>query len=257
MIAPNEIRESLKTAFVGRTLYAFDVVESTNETLKELAEAGATEGTTAIAEYQTAGRGRFKRTWYSERGKNVLLSILLRPSERETPHVLTYLAALATAEALEKEIGRPVELKWPNDLLLSNKKVCGILLESAWDGTKLNYVIVGIGVNVNQENFSADLQQKATSLKIECGREFNRAEIVREILERLEFRYLELQAHGSAPLLEAWMRKSSMFGKEIAVEQSGRKIVGKALHLDPDGALVMNTPQGETRLFAGDVTVLE
>jgi BirA family biotin operon repressor/biotin-[acetyl-CoA-carboxylase] ligase len=265
MISPEEVQRGLRTKFVGKSVETFEVIDSTNTAAKKLAERGAPEGTVAIAEYQTGGRGRFNRKWHGEPGKNILLSLVLRPRhERATP-LLTYLTALCAAETVQGITGTAVECKWPNDLLINGRKFCGILLESSWKvspgdslrrGPTVDFVVIGVGMNVNQERFPPDLRQTATSLKIECGREFDRALIIRNFLERLETGYLQSSKVGVNGILAEWKAKCRTLGKEISVRESGKILKGKAIDVDTDGALIMEHRGRLTRVFAGDVRVL-
>jgi BirA family biotin operon repressor/biotin-[acetyl-CoA-carboxylase] ligase len=257
MMSSDEIQRGLKTEFLGRPIKAFEVIDSTNTAAKKLAENGASEGTAVVAEHQTAGRGRFNRTWHGEAGKNIILSLVLRPIEEQSAHLLTYLTALCAANTAEDLAGVKVECKWPNDLLINGKKFCGILLESAWNDSSIDYVVIGIGMNVNQETFPNELQQTATSLKKESGREFELGPIIRDFFERFEKAYLQSQKSGYARFLKEWKMKSGMFGKEISLEQSGSILRGRAIDLDIDGALVIKNHDRVMRAFAGDVTVLD
>ena len=256
MISAAEIQRSLRTKVFGQALHTFDVVESTNNVAKKLAESGAPEGTTVIAEYQTAGRGRFNRRWHGERGKNLLFSLLLRPEESRLASLVTYLAANCAAEAVEEHTGKRVECKWPNDLLINGRKFCGILLESAWQESKVEYLILGIGMNVNEDSFPPELRKTATSLKLECEGDIDRVLILRTFLQCLESSYLQSKVDGYDGILEAWKARCPMLGREISVEQSGRKLTGRAIQLDPDGALVIENDHRKVRIFAGDVTVI-
>jgi BirA family biotin operon repressor/biotin-[acetyl-CoA-carboxylase] ligase len=256
-MSSDEIQRGLKTEFLARSIKAFEVIDSTNTAAKELAENGAPEGTAVIADHQTAGRGRFNRTWHSEAGKNIILSLVLRPREEQSAHLLTYLTALCAAKTAEVSAGVRVECKWPNDLLIRGRKFCGILLESAWNDSSIDYVVVGIGMNVNQETFPDELQRTATSLKKESGREFERCSITRDFFERFEKAYLQSQKSGYARFLKEWKMKSGLFGKEISLEQSGNILRGRAIDLDTDGALVIKNHERVIRVFAGDVTVLD
>jgi BirA family biotin operon repressor/biotin-[acetyl-CoA-carboxylase] ligase len=257
MISSEEIQRGLRTKFIGKSVVTFEVIDSTNTAAKKLAENGAPEGTAVIAEHQTAGRGRFDRTWHGEARKNIILSLILRPREDRSAHLLTYLTALCVANTAEHLAGVKVECKWPNDLLVGGKKICGILLESAWSDSNIDYVIVGIGMNVNQETFPDELQQTATSLKKESGQESERGPIIRDFFERFEHAYLQSQESGYAGFLTEWKMKSGMFGKEISLEQSGNILRGRAIDLDTDGALVIENHDRVMKVFAGDVTVLD
>jgi BirA family biotin operon repressor/biotin-[acetyl-CoA-carboxylase] ligase len=256
MISSEEIQQRLGTKFMGKSLETFGVIDSTNTAARRLAETGAPEGTAVIAEHQTAGRGRFNRPWHGDAGKNILLSLVLRPRAEHSAHLLTYLTALCAANTVEDSAGVRVECKWPNDLLMKGKKFCGILLESAWKDSSFGYVVAGIGMNVNQVTFPKGLHQMATSLKKECGREFERAPIIRDFLERFERAYLESQKGGYTRVLIEWKMKSGMFGKEISLKQSGKILRGRAIDLDDGGALMIESHGHVTRVFAGDVTVL-
>jgi BirA family biotin operon repressor/biotin-[acetyl-CoA-carboxylase] ligase len=257
MISPEEIQRGLRTNFIGKSVVTLEVIDSTNTAAKKLAENGAPEGTAVVAEHQTAGRGRFNRTWHGEAGKNIILSLVLRPREEQSAHLLTYLTALCAANTAEDLAGVKVECKWPNDLLIGGKKFCGILLESAWNDSSVDYVVVGIGMNVNQEIFPDELRQTATSLKKESGREFERGPIIRDFFESFEHAYLQSLKSGYAGFLTEWKMKSGMFGKEISLEQSGNILHGRAIDLDTDGALIIKNRDRVMRVLAGDVTVLD
>ena len=256
MISATDIQNSLKTKFVGQIIHTFDVVDSTNTVAKHLADAGGPEGTTVIADCQTDGRGRLNRQWYGEPGKGILLSIILRPKKPDVSQILTYLAAVSAAEAVEEILGRPVECKWPNDLLINGRKFTGILIESSWRQSSVEHAVVGIGMNVNEEKFPLELRKKATSLKIEFGHEVDRAVLICGILQHLETNYLGCTAKGSGDVLDAWNKRCMMFGREITLDQSGRILTGKALRLDGDGALVIKDHDHEIKVFGGDVAVL-
>jgi BirA family biotin operon repressor/biotin-[acetyl-CoA-carboxylase] ligase len=257
MISSEEIQRGLRTRFIGKSVVTLKVIDSTNTAAKKLAENGAPEGTAVIADHQTAGRGRFNRTWHGEAGKNIILSLILRPRKEQSAHLLTYLTALCAAKTVEDLAGVKVECKWPNDLLISGKKFCGILLESAWNDSSIDYVVVGIGMNVNQETFPNELQDTATSLKKESRREFECGSFIRDFFERFENAYLQSQKSGCNRFLKEWKMKSAMFGKEISLEQSGNVLRGLAIDLDADGALVIKNHNRVVKVFAGDVTVLD
>jgi BirA family biotin operon repressor/biotin-[acetyl-CoA-carboxylase] ligase len=265
MISSEEIQRGLRTKFVGKSVEIFEVIDSTNSAAKKLAERGAPEGTVVIADYQTAGRGRFNRKWHGEPGKNILLSLILRPRHEHITPLLTYLTGLCVANAVQEISGTAVECKWPNDLLINERKFCGILLESSWKvstGDQLrrestvDFVVIGVGMNVNQEIFTPDLRQTATSLRIECTREFDRAPIIRNFLERLERGYLQSSKVGTNGILAEWKAKCKTLGKDISVQGSGKILKGKAIDVDTDGALVIESRGRLTRVFAGNVRVV-
>ncbi len=169
---------------------------------------------------------------------------------------MTYVTAISAAKAVEKSTGLGVECKWPNDLLLSGKKFCGILLESVWRDSRLSYLIVGLGMNVNEEIFPEALGRKATSLRLECGEGIDRAELFRDLLEQFERDYTNARAEGYDHVGEQWEKRCRMFGKSISVNQSGKILTGKAIRLGTDGALIIERRNQEIRVFAGDTTVV-
>ncbi|MFQ6092911.1 MAG: biotin--[acetyl-CoA-carboxylase] ligase, partial [bacterium] len=180
-LTETQIREGLRTSFVGRKIFSFGVLKSTQDYALRLAEEGAEEGVVVIAEEQTGGRGRFGRVWYSPPGVGVWCSLILRPKMLpwESPR-LTIVAALAAARAIESSAGPSAALKWPNDVLINNRKVCGILTELSAEAESVNFVIIGIGVNVNQAatHFPSHLRHRATSLRIECGHQVSRIKLL-------------------------------------------------------------------------------
>ncbi len=198
-----------------------------------------------------------RRSWEAERGQNILLSIILRPTIiQENVNLMTYYIAVGVVEAIERTIPESVECKWPNDLLLNRKKFCGILLESSFQQQQLDFVVAGIGINVNQTTFPPALQTKATSLKREFHREFDRVEIIQDLLTQLEINYAFIRNHNFEPLLKKWKRRCTMFGKLITVTHNGTSVSGKAISLEADGALVLETENGFQKFYAGDVSTV-
>jgi BirA family biotin operon repressor/biotin-[acetyl-CoA-carboxylase] ligase len=256
MMPVEQIRSSLRTRVVGHRLHTFDVVDSTNNVARNLADEGAPEGTTVLAEYQTAGRGRLNRTWHSEPGKNLLASIILRPRKLGEVRMLPYVTSLSAAEAVEELTGLYVECKWPNDLLINGKKFGGMLLESSLQKSRIEYVVVGIGMNINQQHFPLALRDAATSLRIECEREFERIHILAGLLERFERNYFTGREDRYSQVRAKWTGRCTMFGKDILVRESGRQISGRAVRVDRDGALVLQNHRLRVRVFAGEATVV-
>jgi BirA family biotin operon repressor/biotin-[acetyl-CoA-carboxylase] ligase len=256
MIDANDIEQTLTTKFIGRRVKVFESVDSTNSAAKRLADAGAPEGTVVIAHRQTAGKGRLNRQWHGEPGKGLLLSVILQPRDRELAQIVTFITAISVAKAVETNTGLEVECKWPNDLLLNGKKFCGILLESDWRKSNLNFLIAGIGLNVNEQTFPAELEGKATSLRLECGREIERPQLLRDILEGFEREYSNARSQGGTRTFDEWAKRCRMLGKSVSINQSGKILTGKAVRLGSDGALILESQNGETRVFAGDATVV-
>jgi len=231
-------------------------VGSTNDEAKRLAEDGAPEGTLVVADEQTAGRGRLQRTWWAPAGTALLMSLILRPDL--APHQaqrLTMLCSLAVCDAIAGTTGLVPAVKWPNDVLLRGRKVCGILTELGIKGTRLVYAVVGMGVNVNV-NFggAGELTLTATSLAQELGREVSRLELLRAILINIEERYTRLRA-GESPHAE-WAARLATLGQRVIVTTPTEQLSGIAEGVDADGALLLRDENGVLRpILAGDVTL--
>lgn len=232
-------------------------IDSTQRLARELARAGATEGTTVVAEAQTGGRGRLGRTWHSPPGVNLYASIILRPP-LPPPAVpqIALVAGLAVAEAIVAATGLAPRLKWPNDVLVDGRKVAGILTEMEAEMDRVHHVIAGIGVNVNVDGFPPDLAAKATSLRLATGRRVDRAAFAAGLLAAFEARYGRFLGDGFAAMRGEWEACSSLTGKEVRVAASDGEVVGRVLGLDDDGALRLEGPPGHVRrIVAGEVTL--
>ncbi len=250
------IRWGLPTKLIGRRVLAYSRLGSTNDEAKRLAEAGEPEGTLVIADEQTAGRGRLQRTWWAPPGTALLISLIFRP--QLAPHQaqrLTMLCSLAICEAIVKTTGLAPAVKWPNDVLLRGRKVCGILTELGLEGQRLAYAVVGMGINVNVD-FSGvgELARTATSLAQELGREVSRLELLRAILVGIEERYARLCA-GESPHAE-WAARLATLGQQVVVTTPNERMSGVAEGVDADGALLLRDDNGVLRrILAGDVTL--
>jgi BirA family biotin operon repressor/biotin-[acetyl-CoA-carboxylase] ligase len=230
----------METGQIRFDLREFDEVPSTNSLLKDMADNGALEGLVVLAHHQTGGRGRLGRTWNDEPGTNLLFSVLLRPPiAPERFPLLAFYACLAVAEAISSHTGIRVDAKWPNDLLLDGKKVCGILLESSQDVARSPYAIIGVGLNVNQRGFPSDLQDLATSLALTTGRTYDRAGLLRTIFVRLDALYGNVRRSDFSQILSAWQQRAIMFGRTVTVLQGDGERVGTARALAADGGLIV------------------
>ncbi|MBI2880792.1 MAG: biotin--[acetyl-CoA-carboxylase] ligase [Candidatus Tectomicrobia bacterium] len=236
-------------------------LDSTNEEAFRLAERElAPEGTAVAADAQTKGRGRLGRAWFSPPGAGLYLSVLLRPPESaSSPALLTLVAGVAVAEALEREAGRGPRLKWPNDLLYGGLKVGGILTEARAGRGRAVTAVVGIGVNVLQrpEDFPPEIRLTATSVAAATGRRPERAALAAGILDALDAGYRDWLRHGFGRAAEAWRRKTSTLGKRVRFVQGGLPVEGWARDLAEDGSLVVETPSGVTRIRSGEVTEIK
>jgi len=253
----NRIQEDLHTKRFGKKIFFVEEVESTNEWATELAQYGTEEGTVALAETQTQGRGRLDRKWVSPKG-GLWFSIVLRPKLTVAEAAkLVFVAGLAVAEVLDEKYGLKVETKWPNDVLIGGRKVCGILLEMRSVDEDVNFVVVGIGVNVNfrvERSFSAELRESATSIENELGRKVKLDGFFKSLLERLESLYDSYLEFGFAPILSRWKRHAGFLGHKVVVATREEELSGLALDIDDEGALVLKSETGVVkRVFVGDV----
>lgn len=254
-----EIQSGLKTAVIGREIVYFAETDSTNHRAALLAEKGAVDGTVVVAEAQSAGKGRLGRRWSSPAGVNLYLSIILRPqiAPRAAP-LLTFLSSLATARTIELETGLRPTVKWPNDVLMDGCKVAGLLNEMNAETERVNYVILGIGVNLNmtQEQFPADLRYPATSLALELHRPVDRVRFCRRLLGEIDTLYHDYPA-GQEAILAGWLSYFDLLGKKVTVEEPSRTIVGTVTGIAADGALLLSLENGASeRILAGDVRPL-
>lgn len=251
------IQKALRTRIFGRKLKLMDVTTSTQEEARLLAEGGAQAGTVVIAEEQTGGRGRQGRKWYSPPHKGIWMSLLLRP-ERPLSFApqLTLLTAVAVCRAIRSVSGVNAGIKWPNDLLVDGKKICGILIESAGEDEMIKYCIAGIGIDVNLtlEDIPEELHPVVTSLQIEAGSGQNRSELIGAVLNELEQLYGLYEEEGFTPIRHLWEALSVTLGRRISVKTPRGEVWGKAEMLDESGALVLLDENGnEMTIFSGDV----
>jgi BirA family biotin operon repressor/biotin-[acetyl-CoA-carboxylase] ligase len=257
MLTEQVLRRGLKTRLIGGKIYTFESIDSTNNCARALASCGAPEGTVVHSEAQTAGRGRLGRAWEANPNENLTFSLVLRPgSSPANVNLLPLLVAVAVAEGVKAVTGVSAECKWPNDLLLQGKKFAGILLEGSLKQEELEFVVVGIGINVNQEAFPEALSGKATSLRLATGQSVNREELFKVIVERLETHYLAMKPTGFSSVLPLWQSMSTMTGKTVSILEHGDTLTGVVRGLSPDGGLVLATSGADRTVFAGDVTVI-
>jgi BirA family biotin operon repressor/biotin-[acetyl-CoA-carboxylase] ligase len=226
----------------------------------ELAEKGASHGTVVIADSQTKGRGRMGRTWISPSGDNIYMSVILTPPMGlKEATLLTILAGVACCSALRNTTGLPVEIKWPNDLMVSHRKLGGILTEIKSGAGKLSYAVMGIGINVNTklEDFPPEVRKIATSIRNEKGKTESRTCLMAEVLNELDCWYRVLAQKGKDALLDEWRRLTSMVGKPVQVTMGEELINGLAHDIDEEGMLIVRLPSGALRRISfGDLVVL-
>lgn len=257
LLSEAAILNGLTTKYIGRQLVYLEKTGSTNTVAKKLAASGAAEGTVVIAEEQTGGRGRLTRSFWSPYGKGLWFSVILRP---DFPPMevskMTLLAAVAICKALRAQGLSGCGIKWPNDILVNGKKLVGILTELNASVEKINYIVMGIGINtsITEKDLPAELQGILTSLALE-GVQADRAALLQAVLKELEDLYEVAKHDGFAPVLALWKELSCMLGKEVTVTSINRSFSGKALDLDENGNLLVQTENGLEKVLAGDVRV--
>jgi BirA family biotin operon repressor/biotin-[acetyl-CoA-carboxylase] ligase len=241
----------------GTTIMRYDSVSSTNDVARDLAASGADEGTSVIAREQTAGRGRQGRLWSSPAGEGLYLSLILRPKIKAVDSaIVTIAAAVGVAETLKLEFGVAVDIKWPNDVLASGRKICGILVESAIQNNQLQYAVMGIGVNIAQRSFPNGIEDSATSLLLETGRQIEPEDFAQPMLDRLGHWYGIIITHPEK-VIERWEELSSYGrGRRVGVESAEGTIEGITRGLTSRGALKLELDNGEVReIVAGEVSL--
>ncbi|AZK47204.1 biotin--[acetyl-CoA-carboxylase] ligase [Paenibacillus lentus] len=251
--------QAMNTKSFGRKLKLLEVTTSTQEEVRLLAELGAAEGTLVIAEEQTIGRGRQGRRWHSPAGKGVWMSLLLRPPLPLTrAPQLTLLSAVAVCRAIRAVTGVEVGIKWPNDLLVHGRKICGILLESIGEDEMIRYCIAGVGIDANLEpsDLPPELRTIATSLQIESGRKVDRVVLIGAVIAELEKFYELYLEEGFAPIGHLWEALSVTTGQDITVKTAQGEVRGRAMGLDENGGLlVMQEDHRLTTIFSGEVQI--
>ncbi|MEW6375423.1 MAG: biotin--[acetyl-CoA-carboxylase] ligase [Thermodesulfobacteriota bacterium] len=257
LLTPSEIKPILRTKCMGKAIHHFHTIDSTNVKAYQLALNGAGEGEVVIAESQEQGRGRLGRHWFSPPFLNLYLSVILRPDI--PPHqapLITLVAAVATADAIEKISGLHPLIKWPNDILLGGRKVAGLLNEIHSEVDRIHFVILGIGVNLNMDGktFPREIRALATSLKKEMGQAISRKAFVQSLLEGLERWYGIFLKEGGPVILRAWRDRARIKGRPVKVTSFGESLTGIAIDVDSDGALIIETKKGERkRVVSGDI----
>ncbi|MEE8404809.1 MAG: biotin--[acetyl-CoA-carboxylase] ligase [candidate division Zixibacteria bacterium] len=259
-LSSTEILYYLKTKIIGKPMASFKSLKSTNDLASQMAAGCTGEGEVITSEKQTLGRGRLGRSWHSPEKVGAYVSIILRPkmSPDKAPG-LSIMTALAAAETFEKYCPGKVKIKWPNDILLGNRKVAGVLTELFTKQNKINYVVVGIGININQKqtDFPQTIRKLATSLRQVSGKKINRAELTAEFLEHFEKEYKSYpksQLGGSLKRIRAY---SSLLGQTITLKTGDKSLTGQAIDIDRTGALIVEVDGEKVTVSGGEVTVVK
>lgn len=253
-----EIESLMETRWAGKKVVYYDETDSTNNRAREAGEKGEAHGTLFVADRQTAGKGRRGRAWESPSGSSIYMTLLLHPDilPVKAPQ-LTLLMALAAAEGIQKTTGLQTGIKWPNDMIIHGRKVCGILTEMSAEIDYINYVVIGVGINVNQETFPEELKERAVSLKQELGRDVKRAELIAAVMESFE-KYYEtfLQTEDLSGAQESYNSLLVNAGEKVKVLEPGNEYEALALGINKTGELVVRLPDGqEKEIYAGEVSV--
>ena len=259
-----ELEETLRDISFVKDIVYFDSIDSTNNEAKRIANGGCLEGTVVISGSQTAGKGRMGRTWLSPNGTGVWMSVVLRPDL--PPHkiqLLTLLVSCAVFDAI-KQLGIDAGIKWPNDIILDGKKVCGILLEMNSEADKINYICAGIGINVSQSenDFDTDISKTAISLRMHCKKhniiidDIGRCDIIKSVLVKLSDYYDAFKKGKYEFILNEWKNRNITIGKQVRVIHNGKECEGTAVDINLNGSLLVKLNNGETSaVSSGDVSI--
>jgi BirA family biotin operon repressor/biotin-[acetyl-CoA-carboxylase] ligase len=256
-LLPEQIRKILASRWLGHTIHFYHQVDSTNLTAVELAQRGAPEGTVVLADRQLRGRGRGDRLWYSPAGVGIYCSIVLRPKVMVAKaQLITLMTGVAVAKAVSLKTGLSPQIKWPNDILVNDKKVAGLLLESKATTTVVEHAVIGIGINVNHT--SADLPEQllggASSLRMELGQAVERDGLIAQLFIEIESLYERLQREDSAVILEQWRSFSATLGERVRLVQKDKLLQGIAVDITEEGALLLKTDRNALlAVHAGEV----
>jgi BirA family biotin operon repressor/biotin-[acetyl-CoA-carboxylase] ligase len=248
---PELFEKHLATSWLGRSFYFFEELPSTNSYAKQLNGENSQHGALVLTDSQTGGRGQYDRIWKAEPEKNLTFSLVFEPQKAERFTLLTLACALAVSEIVNACTEVDTKLKWPNDILCNKKKLCGILTETQFSGNKLERVVVGLGLNVNQVSFEGELAKQATSLKMECGKEFAREKVLADILQKIEYRY-RLWNQLNADLVKQINRALIGFGEWTRLEVNNEQLDGefKFLGVNESGSLIALNKDYDIRSFS-------
>ena len=253
-----EIESVIKTAWAGRRVIYYEETDSTNIQAKLAGENRGEHGALFIADRQVAGRGRRGRSWQSPGGACIYMTLLIRPQfPPEKASMLTLVMALSVAEAIRGQSGLDAKIKWPNDIVLNSKKICGILTEMSTEIDYINYVVTGVGINVNQTAFPQEMEETATSLLLEGNRTVRRAELVAAVMGRYEKNYETfIETQDLSKLLDKYNQMLVNRDRDVRVLEPQKEYNAHALGINKQGELIVITPEGEEkRIYAGEVSV--
>lgn len=256
-LSENELKSIRKTAWAGQEIFYFPVIDSTNTKAKQLAEEGHPTGTLVVADKQESGKGRRGRSWDSPSGVGIFMTLMLKPEiHPDNASMLTLVTALAVSKAISVQTGRPTGIKWPNDIVMNGRKICGILTEMSAQFDYINHIVIGIGINVHNETFPEEISHMATSLLMETGEHFNRAALIEEILEQFEKYYaVYLETENLAGLVKEYNSNLVNLNQSVKVLDPKEPFEGKAMGITPRGELMVDTWEGRKLVSSGEVSV--
>ena len=257
IITPSEVKENLETKVLGQTIYYEEALDSTNNKAKKLAREGAVEGTLVIADQQTNGKGRLGRVWKSPAGAGIWMSLILRPNILpQYASQVTLIAGLNMCEAIQEMTGLTASIKWPNDVVVNGKKICGILTEMSAEMDQVNYIVVGIGVNVNIKSFPEDLPH-ASSLALEGGHDYSRKAIIKCFLKKFEIDYNQYKVKPDLESIKNRYEKSCItLHKKVKLIKKNEEMVAQAIEITSQGGLKVRYEDGtEEEVVSGEVSV--
>lgn len=258
ILSQAELESSIRTRWAAAKVLYFNETDSTNTEAKKAAEQGAPHGTLAVADHQTAGKGRRGRSWSSPPGTGIFMTLLTRPDLHPSgASMLTLVAALAVAEAVGQVCGHKAEIKWPNDIVINGKKICGILTEMSTELEHIYYVVTGMGINANMDEFPDEIRDVATSLVIETGQKVNRSRLIGAVMEAFETYYDRFMETGDmSALMEIYNGCLANAGREVRVLAPAGEYTGTAVGIDKTGELLVLMEDGEIRrVISGEVSV--
>ncbi len=258
MLFREGILSAMNTKWAGREVTYFDLTDSTNTQARILAEEGAPHGTLVVADKQNGGKGRRGRTWESPGGEGIWMSILLRPEMNpENASMLTLIMALAAEKGVREATGQKSLIKWPNDLVLNKKKICGILTEMSTQNMEIKYVIIGIGINVAQTDFPEEIKATATSLLLESGERIPRSKIIASIMSALEEYYeIFMKTEDMSALIDEYNERLVNLGNEVCILAPTGDFRGVSTGINAAGGLMVRLEDGtETEVISGEVSV--
>lgn len=257
LLSENELNSIRKTEWAGRTIYYFDVLDSTNTKANHLAEEGAEHGTLVVADRQESGRGRRGRSWTSPGNTGIFMTLLLKPEiEPQNASMLTLVTAMAVAKAIQRITGLAAEIKWPNDIVVNGKKVCGILTEMSAQIDYVNHIVIGIGINVHNEEFPQELSDRATSIYLESGKRINRGMLIEAVWEEFEGYYgTFMETQDLSQIAEEYDLYLANRKKKVRVLDPKEPYEGVAQGITARGELIVDTWESRRLVSSGEVSV--